>query len=278
MSLQFKQRLIVSILSILAIAFFIYFSQIPWFKPLFFGLNAVIVAVALLEYYRLTINRGFHPATISGTLCGVIYIMSLYPGIDQTFWRPLPLLILLFSLLILSVLFFRNHSQVMANLAITFFGLVYLAVPIGCAIQINYWPSIDGIDGRMWLAYVLIVTKMTDIGAYFTGKTIGQRPLAPHISPKKTIEGAIGGIVAATLASILFAVYLDGSLFTLIQSFWLGILIAILAQLGDLVESNLKRDAGVKDSNQIPGLGGVLDQADSLVFTLPLVYLLIQMK
>ena len=122
---------------------------------------------------------------------------------------------------------------------------------------------------------------MTDTGGFFIGKKFGKEKLAPYISPKKTWEGALGGFVAAIFSSIavvFFASIFDPEAFglTLWQSIWLGAGIGICAQIGDLSESLLKRDGGIKDSNQVPGLGGMLDIVDSLVFSAPLVYIFLK--
>jgi phosphatidate cytidylyltransferase len=133
------------------------------------------------------------------------------------------------------------------------------------------------LDGRWWLVYLLVVTKITDIGAYFIGRLWGKRRLAPVLSPKKTIEGAFGGFICAILGSLAM-VYIGqefaGKSFPLHPSdaLWLGIVIGIFGQIGDLAESLLKRDAAAKDSNTLPGLGGILDMLDSLIFTAPIVY------
>ena len=136
-------------------------------------------------------------------------------------------------------------------------------------------------DGIGWLIYLVAVTKMTDVGAYFVGKFFGKNKLPSELSPNKTLEGAIMGLVTATGTSIgLYYlaqhVHFDAFALTLSRSVWLGLLIGILAQVGDLAESLLKRDAKVKDSNKIPGIGGVLDVLDSLLFTAPFTYFIIQ--
>jgi phosphatidate cytidylyltransferase len=134
-------------------------------------------------------------------------------------------------------------------------------------------------DGRWWLIYVLAVTKMTDIGAYFCGKLFGKTKLAAYISPKKTIEGSLGGLIIGIVTSYVFSEGMHGWLtplpmiLTVSQSIWLGGITSFLAQFGDLSESLLKRDMGVKDSNQLPGVGGMLDMMDSLVFTAPFIYI-----
>ena len=128
------------------------------------------------------------------------------------------------------------------------------------------------------MAYLLTVTKITDIGAYVAGSLLGKRKLAPHISPNKTIEGAFFGLLCAIGAS--FAFHLLGGAapvgtFQLGTLAWLplGCILGITGQFGDLSESLLKRDANKKDSNTLPGLGGVLDAVDSLLFNAPIIYL-----
>lgn len=285
MSRQFKQRVLISSLSILALVFCIYYSFTSVFKPIFILINAGIIGLALLEYYQLAQHKGFQPLTFAGIGSTIIYIIAISFGLHHVQLAELPSLILLGSLLLFFLMFFKDHGSPLGNLAVTLFGIVYLTIPLGCAIRINYFFPIDALeDGRIWLAYVLIVSKITDIGAYFCGKIFGTTKLAPSISPKKTIAGAIGGGVLALIASILFFVFSPNAALlapfkiTLWQSIWIGFLICILAQLGDLAESLLKRDAGVKDSSHLPGLGGILDVMDSLVFTLPLMYLLLKMR
>jgi phosphatidate cytidylyltransferase len=126
------------------------------------------------------------------------------------------------------------------------------------------------------------VTKITDVGAYFVGRLWGKTKLSPTLSPKKTVEGAAAGFISAVIASIL--IHFAGRQFfnshfglSFVESIWLGMLIGVFGQIGDLAESLLKRDAVVKDSNTLPGLGGVLDMVDSLLFTAPIVYFFIRM-
>lgn len=127
--------------------------------------------------------------------------------------------------------------------------------------------------GFHWVLFALLVTWLTDTGAYFTGIYLGKHKLAPSISPNKTIEGALGGLVAATLVGIGYALMLGHS--------WmhiglLAVLLSIVGQVGDLVESTMKREQTVKDSGKIlPGHGGVLDRFDSLLFVLPVLYLIL---
>ena len=138
---------------------------------------------------------------------------------------------------------------------------------------ILYLPTVDG---RWWIAYLLTVTKITDIGAYFAGSLWGKRKLAPSISPKKTIEGAVFGLGCAVAASWVFLLASDyvGS-FSLGKIEWLvlALVLGVVGQFGDLSESLLKRDANKKDSNSLPGLGGILDSIDSILFNATIIYI-----
>lgn len=277
-SSHLKQRLLMSSISILGLFFCIYYSYTDYFKPVFILLNTGIASLALLEYYRLTQNKGFQPLIPFGIGSSIIYVIAVGWSLHHTHLGPLPAFILLGSFLLFFLQFFKQQNAPLGNLAITVFGIIYLTIPLSYGVRINYFFSPDAVeDGRVCLAYVLLVSKMSDVGAYFVGKILGKIKLAPLISPKKTIEGALGGLGASLLASLFFTLVFPHSFpLTIGQSFWLGLLIGILAQLGDLAESVLKRDAGVKDSSHLPGFGGILDMVDSLVFTLPLMYLMLQ--
>jgi phosphatidate cytidylyltransferase len=283
MTKHFKQRLWMSSLSIIFLIICIYFSNNVLFKPFFILLNAALMSFALKEYYHLAELKGFSPLTKLGIASGAVYLFALAISLHRPYLNGLPSLILLISLLLFFIAYAKQQETSIANIAVTTFGLIYLTIPLSCILRINYFYPMGGLeDGRLWLAFILIVSKITDIGAYFCGKMYGKTKLAPKISPKKTVEGALGGTGAALTASIILAMSLQAwdaaYKITLWQSIWIGFLISILAQLGDLGESLLKRDAGVKDSSHLPGLGGILDMVDSLVFTLPFMYLLMQME
>jgi phosphatidate cytidylyltransferase len=132
----------------------------------------------------------------------------------------------------------------------------------------------------MQTIFLVLVTKSSDIGAYLWGKTFGKSPLFERVSPKKSLEGAVGGFFTSLVVGVIFSFFL-GSLASLekfLGNFFLIIIIAIIAQLGDLFESLIKRDCEVKDSGKIfPGMGGALDVIDSIIFTAPTFYLYVTM-
>jgi phosphatidate cytidylyltransferase len=124
--------------------------------------------------------------------------------------------------------------------------------------------------GAWFVLYVFAVTWITDTGAYFTGMRWGKRPLAPRLSPKKTVEGAIGGLAAATAMSLAWGMWIGLPWW---HCLFLGPVLGFLAQVGDLCESAIKRDLGIKDfGTLLPGHGGILDRFDSLLFTAPIAY------
>jgi phosphatidate cytidylyltransferase len=166
--------------------------------------------------------------------------------------------------------YFSSKEKSLENIAITTLGFIYIPLPLSCIIHIVYLSPEN--SGVLWCAYLFAVTKLTDTGAFFIGKSLGRKPLALNLSPSKSIEGAIGGTIAGTLVSYAFFHFQIVPISAL-QSIFLGVLLSTTAQLGDLAESLIKRDANVKDSNKIPGLGGVLDTFDSLIPTAPILYL-----
>lgn len=277
-----QQRLIISGIGIFLALVVIYLSPVPAFKPLFTLTIAAIIGGAMWEYYDIAQTKALEPAKRVGIALATFYVISVALSTQFATAKELPELALLLSLLGCFLYYFAKGSSPFTNVSTTFFGIAYLAVTLSCMVRIAYFFTQSGAqDGRWWLFYLVTVTKMTDTGAFFFGKKYGQNKLAPYISPKKTWEGALAGLIVAIATSILIKILaniFDNGAFILNfwQSIWLGIWISLFAQCGDLAESLLKRDVGVKDSNQLPGLGGMLDIVDSLVFTAPLVYIFLK--
>lgn len=155
------------------------------------------------------------------------------------------------------------------EVAVNILAMVYIPLTLATAVLMR-----SGMDDGMYLIFLLLIIEwLTDSGAYFIGSAFGKHKLMPRVSPKKSIEGALGGIAAAVVAALLL------NLFTHIAPYWLIVVIAIIVsvagQLGDLCESAVKRWAKVKDSgNLIPGHGGILDRFDSMFFAAPVTYLI----
>jgi len=145
--------------------------------------------------------------------------------------------------------------------------------------KINYYPFVNPKSGHFYLLYFIAITKFSDLGAYVVGSLIGKHKMIPRISPGKTWEGFGGAIFTSTLLSVLFVRwagnYLQG--LTYFHAVVLGVILSAAAVIGDLIESLFKREAGVKDSGRFfPGIGGMLDLMDSLLFNAPLMYLYIR--
>jgi len=243
-------------------AFFVGLSVYSiFFAPewVFFSVAVALVSFALHEYSRLVEAKGFWVDSKLLIVMGALVVCSVYFGLS--------LEVVLLALVAFFVLFFTRKSvdQGLACAALFVFGLIYIAWFFSQILQIHRMP-----DGPLWVFFTILVVKGGDAGAYFIGKAIGKIKLLEHVSPKKSIEGAWGQLGTSIVLAGLSSFYLPdvGLHHILILGFFIG----VLAQLSDLAESLLKRDAGVKDSGQIPGLGGVLDVLDSLLFTIPFVY------
>ncbi len=283
---KFKQRLAVGGLGSILVLFAIAYATHPLFRPIFVLMTAIAISFALWEYYHIAHGKGLKPLSAVGIAATGCYVVATFLGIEYASLSLLPGVVLFSTLCVVLAYFFVKGSDPFTNTAVTLFGILYLTIPLSFIISITYFfPPEASQDGRIWFLYLLFVTKFTDVGAYFFGKTLGKNKLVPFISPKKTWEGAIGGLTIAVITSILFQQIITHYSTTLplfqmtwMQSIVIGIAISLLAQFGDLAESLLKRDGGVKDSSHLPGLGGMLDVVDSLIFTAPFVYFLMRIQ
>ncbi len=261
------RRIVSSSIAIVLLAFLILFAFGSYFKFVVAFVVALVTAIAIWEYGQFVKAKGgrmIFPALIVLSVAqGIAFFLSP----QFTPFKGWPIIVFLVAMLILFALHFKEKEGAIVDLAVSSFGLLYIAVPMGMILAILYS---DKGDGRWWFTYLIVVTKMADIGAYFAGNLWGKRKLAPNISPKKTIEGAIFGLLCAMIASFaLFALSGDPKTYDWL---FLGLLLGIVGQFGDLSESLLKRDANKKDSNSVPGLGGILDAVDSVLFNIPIIY------
>jgi phosphatidate cytidylyltransferase len=250
-------------------------SQHSVVKPLLVVAISLVGLLGVKEYYHAVRQLNWNPVESLGIVATIGYIIAIFATTQNPSLAPLPFTIVVLYALLLFGHFMAKGEAPIENLAITTFGVAYVAIPLAAILGINFAES----DGRYWVLYLILVSKGTDIAAYFCGKRYGKRPLAPLLSPKKTVEGAVAGTAAALIISVSFSTmpYSESAApLSIWTSIWLGLLLAVFSQLGDLSESVLKRATGVKDSSDIPGLGGVLDILDSLTFTSPILYLLLQ--
>lgn len=280
-----KRRLVISILFLGIATALIAFSFLPFVSFLVAATIALLAGIGVWEYGQLVRAKELQPAIHLMIIVAVCQVFAFFLSFHFSVYPSLPFVIAGVGLLAFFVIHFKEATNALLHVAVEFFSVSYIAIPLSLLLGILYPSSHEGViqDGRWWLVYLVMVTKVTDVGAYFVGRIWGKHKLAPHLSPKKTIEGALGGFACAMMVSVGLAL-LGRSLsrgafdLTLLQSVWLGALLSIAGQIGDLSESLLKRDAFVKDSNTLPGLGGVLDMLDSLLITAPILFYFLKVR
>lgn len=274
-----NKRLSVSLISIAILAILMIFSDHFLIKTILVLFVAAFAGIGVWEYGQFAKAKQFRPALKAMIIVAVCEVFAFFAAHKLIVFSQMPAIVLSAGAVLFFLLHFKDVSDSLAHVAVEFFGVCYVAVPLSFMLAILYPISSSGMswDGRWWLVYLIVVTKITDVGAYFVGRLFGRIKLAPFLSPKKTVEGAIAGLVCAVLCSIgmsLMGSWIDSPLFNLpmLSAVILGICIGLAGEIGDLAESLLKRDAVVKDSGDLPGLGGILDMVDSLLLTAPIVY------
>ncbi len=271
------KRFITSIISLAVLAcilIFSYISIVKWVIALF---AAGVGAMGIWEYCRLARLRSKKGLTELCIAVGVLTILGFFVSTFDKSFSLLPFILIFLGAIFFFIYHFDKITDSVSSIAMSLFGVCYVAIPLGLILKILYLvsPCKMGHEGRIWFLYLLVVTKITDVGAYFGGRLFGNRKLASQLSPGKTVAGAIVGFFSAIIFSVIFYFLQDlapNFHLSLIESIWLGALLGLLGQVGDLGESLFKRNADVKDSNRLPGLGGILDMLDSLLFTIPVIY------
>ena len=233
-----------------------------------FGLEVIaFIALALFEFFYL-LRKENHPVyRLFGITMGVAipFIVLLESGNTQS--GEVLFLVLGCLFLFLIQFFKQNNAEALVGISLTLFGILYISWFLSFLIKIRF---LNG--GVAWIAYLLAVTKAADIGAYAFGSSLGRHSLIQHISPKKTVEGLLGGLALSVLVSLALGPYLPKA-FSPVHLAAMGFLVGVVGQIGDLSESLMKRFCNAKDSAEyLPGIGGVLDSVDSIIFTAPIFY------
>lgn len=250
------QRIISALVGIPLVVIAVWFGGIPLIL-----LTGLIIVQGLREMNEMLAKLGLKPSiwlAVAGGLimtAGAFLYKDGYPGPTIT--------IILFMHLLATVALYPRYS--LLDSAGTMMGTMYVGL-------LNYFYLLRMMpDGWVWLIFTLTATWATDTAAYFVGMVFGRRRIAPALSPKKTLEGAVGGFAGSILVAGVFSyIY---TFLPMSKVLLLGLSLGAAAQVGDLLESAFKRQAGVKDSSAlIPGHGGILDRIDSTLFTAPLVY------
>ena len=250
----------------------------------FLVIMVFLAATGLAEFYGLAAKRELVCFKGWGILGGVLLMVGTFlnlTGKIGTSGSPARVNDFETSFLILFVLglclcqfFSKTNTAGILAISTTLFGLMYVPWLLNFIQKINFFPK--GVEGQYYLLYFILITKISDSGAYAVGSLIGKHKMIPRISPGKTWEGFGGAILTSVLASILFAQLAKGHLLgmTMTHAVILGVVLGVAAVVGDLIESLFKREAGVKDSGKyFPGIGGILDLLDSLLFNAPIMYL-----
>lgn len=236
------------------------------FGVLFLGLTIL----GLLEFYRLVRSEDVIPNAISG-LAGGITVYGLILLVAIRLFEPDVLMI---SLLVIPLVFitelFSFHEKPFTNASYTLVGIIYIAIPFAL---LNLFYITDPTDGNPFYLLVLgyfIIQWVYDTSAYLTGKAAGRHPLFERVSPQKTWEGLLGGLVVGVVSAWILSRFF--SYLSTIQWIYMAIVIIVFSTFGDLTESMLKRSVQTKDSGRIlPGHGGILDRFDGVLFSAPAV-------
>ena len=264
------------------------FSTDPFIRSyVFLGLMVLLAGLGLIEFYGMVERRGFVCFRFWGLANGLLLMASTFfyltvyqPGsrfIGQPSraadFESAVLVLFVLGLCLREFVSKKNQGNAMTAISMTLLGLMYVPWLLNFIQKINFFP---GVDGRFYVLYFIVVTKFSDVGAYCTGSLIGRHKMIPRISPGKTWEGFAGAVVISTGCSLGLAALMGDRLagMTPFHAIVLGIVLSVAAVVGDLIESLFKREAGVKDSGRFfPGIGGILDLLDSLLFNAPLMYL-----
>lgn len=237
------------------------------------GLLGILVgAIALLEFYNIASKKGLAPFRLSGLLAGILLFLGLWwqvKSYGEFSINPVGLFLILLWFFLLQG-FSTGLEGAINNIAVTFFGVIYVFFLLSFAMALRHFPGKKGLAAVLG---VLLMAKVTDIGAYFFGKNFGKRKLCPTISPNKTVEGALFGLFLCLLIGTGQCLIPQWSFLPIQWAIPFALLIGAGSISGDLFESMIKRDAGVKDSGDlIPSFGGALDIIDCVLVCLPLGY------
>lgn len=260
-----KQRIITGVVAAALFIPFVIYGGAPF--------ALVVCALAIVGFYEILKMKGISIVSVPGLLGLLALLILVIPETWSTevvqflgYDSKLMIVYGIAALLLIYIVLVKN-KMTFDEIGFILLGVFYVGLGFHYFIETRF-------IGLEFVVYVLLVVWTTDSGAYFVGRKLGKNKLWPEISPKKTIEGFVGGIVIAVLFAILMQMIYPFAT-SYLQLIVVTILVSIVGQMGDLVESAVKRHYGVKDSGTIlPGHGGILDRFDSLLFAVPLLHFL----
>jgi phosphatidate cytidylyltransferase len=279
----FFRRLITTVILWTVIIVALFYGNEYVSDGMFVLVIVLLSATGLLEFYGMAEKRGLACFKWSGLIGGVLLTVGTFfnlTGHLGTSGSPARVNDFETSFLILFVLglcvrqlFAKKNPNGIVAVATTLFGLMYVPWLLNFIQEITFF---RGVEGKIFLIYFVLVTKFSDSGAYAVGSLIGKHKMIPRISPGKTWEGFGGAIFLSTLSSLIFVQIFGDRMHGMnwVHALILGVVLSSTAVIGDLIESLFKREAGLKDSGKFfPGIGGILDLLDSLLFNAPIMYL-----
>jgi phosphatidate cytidylyltransferase len=256
------KRIITGFIIAVVIGSVIYFGD-PWFT----AAVCLVTALGTFEFYRIVRSEHVQPLTYFGIALGILTVLNVHSPYPLT----LPLLLVVATVVpLIWMLFRKNKDNAFISWGWTLAGVFYIGW------LLSFYILLRGLDRGVWWAFmVLASTALCDVFAYAVGSLTGKHPVASSVSPGKTWEGCAGGMAASIIAAVALSTWFNLPLYWW-QMIVAGIIIGVLSQAGDLVESLLKRNMKTKDTgNLLPGHGGILDRIDSHLLIAPVAYYLI---
>lgn len=247
---------IIAALALIPLCLFVVYGGIPLYLA-----QMAIIGIAIHEFYNAFRAKDIHP------IFSVGYIFAVYIGVKNIMSLPTQytyvVLFILFMMCIIAMLRLKNN---IIDISVTLLGLIYVGMFLDfIVLTINNFEL-----GKVYVWLIFIISFATDTFAYFSGYLFGRHKLIPRVSPKKTVEGAIGGVLGSVVCCVVYG-YLFG--FDIWHMVLIGGIGSVIAQFGDLFASSIKRYVGIKDYGKlIPGHGGILDRFDSVILVSPFVY------
>ncbi|MDD2446097.1 MAG: phosphatidate cytidylyltransferase [Tissierellia bacterium] len=228
---------------------------------LYLSISILLISlIGLWEFYNAMHKINLKPIRVIGYLATILFfISSLQYNIQLSFIFTLTIILSLITLLF-------NRDVDIQSIGVTLLGIIYIPFLLF---------HVKSLEGTKYIWLIFIIAFGTDTCAYFAGNMFGKKKLSPEISPNKTVEGSIGGIFGSVILTLIYSVLVDISLIS--EVIILTLFTSIIAQIGDLIASKIKRITGIKDyGNLIPGHGGILDRFDSIILTAPVVYYFVE--
>ena len=256
-----KYRLFTSVIGVPLVIYITYLGG--WIYSLSI---LTVVLIAAYELFKFAENEKINYSVFFSLFLNTAIVAFTFIN-KRIYILPL-LIIFIITSSVYKALFQDEIDKLLEKVSLEVFSSLYISLPLSYFLLIRNLPN-----GEKFVILLLGIVWLNDSFAYFIGKKMGKTKINTHISPNKTMEGAIGGFLGGLLSGLIFAYFFH---FNLVSVFFLSLIIITISQLGDLVESAFKREVGIKDAgNIIPGHGGVLDRFDGLIFATPVYYYLI---